>query len=218
MKNRNGIFVTATDTGVGKTYFSCKLAQALLKLDINFGVMKPLSSGDRSDAKKLLKASKLKDSLDLVNPLFFKYPLAPYASLGLEKRKLNIKKVFSSYSMLNTNNKFMIVEGIGGVNVPISRKYFVTDLIKDLRLPAVIVARVSLGTINHTLLTVKELRKKNIPVLAVVLTDSKGKSLSELTNPKILSRLLDTKVYELKRNEDISQGFAKWLLKKAMRS
>ena len=99
-----GIFVTGTDTESGKTYIACKIAEFLVKKGIKVGVMKPVASGLRDDAKKLIKAAGIKEALDTVNPVYLKHPLAPLVSARLSKRKINLKNMHRRLCMLIKNN------------------------------------------------------------------------------------------------------------------
>ncbi|MCB4792518.1 MAG: dethiobiotin synthase [Elusimicrobia bacterium] len=206
-----GIFITATDTEVGKTYISCLLAQELVKGKCKVVGMKPVSAGSRDDAKKLIKASGVKEKIETVNPLFFKYPLAPYASALIENRKIDLSLVWKNYKELSTKYEFMIVEGIGGLMVPVKKDYYVLDLIKGFKLPVLIVARPGLGTINHVLLTLEALKKAGVKVLGIVINDKKRHSLSEKTNPKTLKSLTGLPVLEVPHNKKIDLKRNKWL-------
>jgi len=186
---RRGIFITGTDTEVGKTIFSCGLAQLLKDRGIDIGVMKPFASGSRADALRLMKVQGGKQKLEEINPQFFSQPLAPYIASRLAGKKINLKKVFTGFKKITRRHQFTLVEGLGGVLVPITNKYFLLDLIKDFALPAIVVARAGLGTINHTLLTVQTLQKNGIEVLGVVLNGMKNKSLVEKTNQRAIAEL-----------------------------
>lgn len=187
----SGIFITGTDTGVGKTYVTLLLAKHLLAKGINVGVMKPISTGPRSESDALLlrKELRLKDSIDLINPVRLKYPMAPYPAAKLEKKKIDLEKIFSTYQKLTKIHDLILVEGIGGIAVPIAKDYLVLDLIQDLKLPTLIVARAGLGTINHTLLTIGALSKRKIPILGIVLNGYQGKEISEKSNAKVIENL-----------------------------
>lgn len=195
MKLEKGIFVTATDTEVGKTVVSSLLAAFLKKRNINVGVMKPIASGSQEDAKILKKASGVDDGLDIINPLFFKKPLAPISAARLEKKKINLSKIFKSYNKLRKKYDFLIVEGIGGILVPIKLNFLVADLIKKLNLPIIIVARPNLGTINHTLLTVKAAKSYRLRIKGVIINYSKkpgpdyNSRLAEKTAPKVIEKI-----------------------------
>lgn len=184
-----GIFVTGTDTGVGKTIVTAGISLALKNKGINVGVMKPISTGGIQDAKFLLNFIGLKDDIRLVNPVSFKNPLAPYVAGKIENRKINKNKIFRAFNKLKKLHEFIVVEGIGGVLVPILKDYFVADLIKDFKLPVIIVSRAGLGTINHTLLTLKILEQRKIKILGLIMNGFTGKGLSEKTNQFVVENL-----------------------------
>ncbi|MDD5594076.1 MAG: dethiobiotin synthase [Candidatus Margulisbacteria bacterium] len=194
----SGIFVTGTDTGVGKTYATIYLAEKFRRDGIDVGVMKPISTGpDKdNDAWLLKKKLKLDDPIELINPVRLKYPLAPYPAAKLEKKKIDLKKIFSAYKELEKRHQTIIVEGIGGVAVPITEKYCVADLIHDLGLPAVVVARAGLGTINHTLLTIGALIDCHVEVMGVIMNGFTGKDRSEKTNAEVIEKLSGVPVLE----------------------
>jgi len=200
MKKIKGIFITGTGTNVGKTYVVCKIAEALLKAGISVGVMKPIASGNRKDAINLTKSSKIKENISTINPVFFKQPLAPLACTNITSKKVNTANIFKSFNKLKNKYDFMLVEGVGGVMVPITKNYFVADLIKSMGLGAIVVASPKLGTINHTLLTLDKLKNKKIPVAGIVLSGWSGKTLAEKTNPKVLADITKLPVILLKMN------------------
>jgi len=203
-----GIFITGTDTGVGKTFIACGIARLLKSWGLNVGVMKPVATGDRGDAKRLIKAAGLLTSspagsgrgsmdprqghsgmtalLDLVNPQFFKAPLAPSVAAGVEGRQVRSEIIYKAYWHLSKKYDVMIVEGAGGVKVPLGEATYVVDLIEALRLPALVVSRTTLGTLNHTLLTLDALSAAKVPVIGVLFNGGKGKSPAEKTNPEAL--------------------------------
>lgn len=186
---RKGVFITGTDTGIGKTVVSCCIIKALRLRSIDCGVMKPVQcAGD--DAYKLIKCSGTGDLLSLVNPFFSKYAYAPLTAFKKEKIIFNKNRVINAYSKLSKNHQFMVVEGAGGLVVPITRRYFIADLVIDLNLPVVIVARLGLGTINHTLLAIEYARGRKIEILGIIFNSlSKYACLPEKTNPEIIEKL-----------------------------
>jgi dethiobiotin synthetase len=186
-----GVFITGTDTGVGKTFVTALIAENLIGKGIDIGVMKPISTGPKAedDALYLKKRLKLKDPLSLINPIHLKHPLSPFTAAKIENRKLKIEKVFSACRKLEKRHDLLLVEGIGGVLVPITKDYFVVDLIKDLGLAAIIVARAGLGTINHTLLTIEALKKRKVKVLGIVLNGWENRGLAERTNPSVIETI-----------------------------
>jgi dethiobiotin synthetase len=144
--------------------------------------MKPIATGDRKDARALMSASGADDPLDSVNPQFFKAPLAPTVAAALERRSISLEAVYKAFWRLSKKYEVMIVEGIGGVKVPLGESTYVADLIQSLRLPALVVSRAALGTINHTLLTLDALEAAKVPVIGVLLNGGRGKTLAEKTN------------------------------------
>ena len=193
-----GLFITGTDTGVGKTYVTCHLAEKLRGEGVDIGVMKPISTGPagEDDALNLKKKLKLSDPLELINPIHLKHPLAPYPAARLEKRKINLKKIFSAYKELAKRHQTVLVEGIGGVAVPITKDYCVIDLIKDMGLPVIVVARAGLGTINHTLLTIGALIDCRIEVAGIIMNGFTGKDKSEKTNAEVIEKLSRVPILE----------------------
>jgi dethiobiotin synthetase len=186
-----GIFITGTDTGVGKTFVTLALAKHFSDLNIDVGVMKPISCGPKkeNDAVFLKKELNLDDSIELINPVSLRLPLAPYTAAKILKKRIDISRIFRAYKKLKKDHELVLVEGIGGALVPIKRDYFVADLIKDMGIPAIIVARAGLGTINHTLLTIDALRARKIEIHGVILNGYNRKDLSEKTNAEIIARI-----------------------------
>ncbi|OGC04694.1 dethiobiotin synthase [candidate division WOR-1 bacterium RIFOXYA12_FULL_43_27] len=190
-----GIFITGTDTACGKTIVSAALVKYFTSHGIDCGYMKPISCGPNSDndAVYLKKLLNLKDPLPLLNPISLPPPLSPLAAARKANKPLKkqtiLKKILSSYSLLTTHYSLLIVEGVGGALVPITKDYMVADLIKDLKIPAIIVARAGLGTINHTLLTIEALRRRKIRILGIIMNGYSGKELSEETNAEIINEI-----------------------------
>ncbi len=194
-----GIFITGTDTGVGKTFITIGLLRALQKLGFNVCPMKPVETGCGSlkgrlvpaDALKLICAAEVDEPLNLINPYRFRQPLAPAVAAELDGVKIDKKKIISAYKQLSKKYDITIVEGAGGVMVPVYRKYFFADLIKDLNLPVIIVSRPGLGTINHTLLTIDAARNRGIDILGVIINYSTKikQDISVKTNPEVIKKL-----------------------------
>lgn len=172
---KHGIFITATDTGVGKTVVTAALAVALRKHGYAVGVMKPIETGVRSsadawsDAARLRVAARSSDALTEIRPYAFRRPLAPLDAARLEKRTVTLPTIMRAFRTLQSRHEVLLMEGVGGVYVPITSSLDVSDLIYRMKLPAIVVGRVSLGGINHALLTLRALRRQNISVLALVL-------------------------------------------------
>lgn len=198
-----GIFVTGTDTGIGKTVVAGAIAAALVRRGLKVGVMKPFACGSWDDTRFLKRMAALDDPLETITPFYFKYPLAPLASLKMERRSIRAHEVIERAAPLFKKYDFVVVEGVGGVAVPIMgslpswgqtpepktpRAYAASDIAKDLRLPALIVARLGLGTLNHTFLTREHLARKGIECRGAVLNARFGsvRGLAEKTNPGVL--------------------------------
>lgn len=196
---RKGIFITGTDTGVGKTFIGGAITFGLKRKGIDCGIMKPLQSGAirrggnliSQDARILMEAADIKDEISLVNPYRFKAPLAPSLAAKMEDKTVSPKKIIGAFDILSGRHQFMVVEGAGGLFVPISKEYLMKDLILDLDLPILIVCRLGLGTINHALLTVEVARNAGIEIAGVIFnqTEKKPITICERTNPKVISDL-----------------------------
>jgi len=193
----SSLFIAGTDTGVGKTLIAAGLVRLLVNRGIRVGVMKPVASGGvpSEDGKLLQKAAKLPNSVyPEIVPVHYRQPLAPYVAAWKEG-VVPLAKVEETYQKAKKKYDCMVVEGIGGVLVPITRDLLAIDWITQWKLPVLIVARAGLGTLNHTLLTVEVLQKRRIKVLGAVVNGYKGKELSEKTNVQALRKLLKVPVY-----------------------
>ncbi len=192
-----GLFITGTDTGVGKTVVSCLLARELRKQGIKVGVMKPYACGSLSDTQALKKAAGRKDPLSDITPVYYSKPLAPIVreltgSQGdreTGKRKNEFQEVIEKFKQWKKKSDFLIVEGAGGVMVPLYEKFTVLDMMKKFNLPVWVVARPGLGTLNHTFLTCEALKNRGLKIDRIVISGYRGKTAAEKTNPVILRKL-----------------------------
>ena len=221
----NSLFITGTDTDVGKTYIAAGLAVTLRKMGIDVGVMKPFAAGTiqntgfkSEDVEILANAAQVNDPEILLNPQFFPIASSPYTALKNLKIKPNIKLILDRFKKLSKLHSLILVEGMGGIMTPILQDYFVTNLIKDMKLPTIIVTRTKVGTINHTIMTCKMCEKYKIPVKGIVINnfDTDGYAIKELkrdlenlTNMPVLgsipfiSDVSDTSLYRVfKKNID----------------
>jgi dethiobiotin synthetase len=170
-----GCFVTGTDTGVGKTVVAAALAICLRQRGLNVGVMKPVETGVRergstlSDAEYLRAAGRVVDPVDVISPYRLAAPLAPLAAARQAGTVIEMDRILAAYERLAAGHTLMVVEGIGGVLVPIGHHFNVRDLIARLGLPTVVVGRATLGGVNHALLTVEALNQRRIAILGIVL-------------------------------------------------
>ena len=183
------LFITGTDTDVGKTYVTAGLAVTLRKMGIDVGIMKPYAAGTpqkkgfkSEDVEILSRAAQVSDPEDLMNPQFFKMAASPYTASKNLKVKVRVKSVLSSFKKLSKLHSMLLVEGMGGIMTPILKNYFVTDLIKEMRIPTVIVTRTRVGTVNHTIMTCKMCEKYKIPIKGIIINnfDSDGYTVKTL--------------------------------------
>jgi dethiobiotin synthetase len=193
---RRGVFIAGTDTGVGKSTVAAGLAAALKERGIDVGVMKPVETGCPKsipqDSLLLKKAAKVEDELDLINPYRFENPLAPLTAAQMEGKKISLKRLKNCFQELEKRHQFLIVEGIGGLLVPLTPQHFTFHFAQLFGLPIILVARANLGTINHTLLTLNWAISQELEVIGVVINNlSEKQGLAESTNPKILQELME---------------------------
>ena len=194
-----GIFITGTDTGVGKTFVAVGLINALKEKGFDVCPMKPVETGCRTkrgklipeDTMNLIKASGIKETVDVINPYRFKHPLAPSVAAELEGKLIKKEKIFSAYNYLSKKYDITIVEGAGGIMAPLYKKYLFLDFIKDLKLPVIIISRPGLGTINHTLLTISAAKGRGVNILGVVINYAGPikNDISVKTNPKTIENV-----------------------------
>jgi dethiobiotin synthetase len=172
------LFITATDTGVGKTMASGLLLGFLHHKGIAAGYQKWASTGatgNSADLTTCLNLSGLEpdpDLLELQVPYRFAFPASPHLASELEERQIEPERIVNAYREMVEKFEVLIVEGVGGLLVPLNRELLLADLVARLKLPTIVVARGGLGTINHTLLTIEALRARRIPILGVIFTDS----------------------------------------------
>ena len=195
------LFITATDTDIGKTYVCAGLAHSLKKLDIDVGIMKPFACGVKqktgfssNDLTILSKAAVVNDTEELLNPFFFPIPASPYTAAKNLGVKIDINYLMKCFRKLDKIHDVMLVEGIGGIMTPILKDYAIIDLIKDLDANTVIVTSSKIGTINHTIMTCNMCKNMKIPVKGLIINnfDSTGYPVSDLERD--LSALTDLPV------------------------
>ncbi|AVF24214.1 dethiobiotin synthase [Paenibacillus larvae] len=179
-----GLFVTGTDTDVGKTVVTMAITAMLRADGLNVGVWKPVQSGAPlgsgiTDAERLLQSTGIDEPPEMVAPFTFEAPLTPMLAAKQAGVTLTLKELVAAGVPLIKRYEALVIEGAGGVAVPITNDALVADLIAELRVPALIVARSGLGTINHTLLTVSWLRHYKIPIVGVIMNDGELTDLPE---------------------------------------
>jgi len=198
MAKASGIFITGTDTGVGKTVVAAGLALVLRERGMRVGVMKPVATGCTGEGKRLisedavylLEAAENEHTM-LTNPLRFRNALAPSVASIIEKKEIPIESILKAYRELQRHYDFIIVEGVGGLLVPLTKEYFVANLIHEFNLPMLIVSKGGLGTINHTLLTVDAATIRGFDIRGIIFNRMPrvNFSIAEVTNPKVIHDL-----------------------------
>lgn len=184
------IFLTGTDTGVGKTFTAVCLLRLLRAAGKRAVGMKPICCGDRADAEQLLAASSQGLTIDELNPVWLKTPGAPFAASQTENVEIVIEPLAEQLAKLQRRFDFVVVEGVGGWLVPLRRDIFVSDLARAMQLPVAVVAMNRLGCLNHTMLTVQSIAEHCSKCAAVVLNTPAGVSdFASATNYEILSQI-----------------------------
>jgi dethiobiotin synthetase len=183
--------VTGTDTGVGKTFVTCGLIQAARASGKRWVGMKPFCTGDLGDVDKIAAANGHRLPQHHVNPVWFRAPLAPYAAAMVENRAVDVHAVREAYLALAKEFESVVVEGAGGLLVPILEHYDFRDLAADWKLRIILVIANRLGALNHALLTVEAISTRKLPLKAVILNQTDdSESLAQQTNPAMLAHLL----------------------------
>ncbi|MCF6228306.1 MAG: dethiobiotin synthase [Planctomycetes bacterium] len=190
---RTGIFITGTDTGVGKTVVAAGLVMALKARGINAGYMKPIESGCPvldgevvpQDLRFVREVTGVRDDIDLSCPYRLKAAAAPSIASRLEDVHVSIGYIVDQYFQLSLMHEFIVVEGAGGLMVPLNNNDLMTDLILQLGLETLVVSAPGLGAINHTLLTTNMAKMLGIPLAGVVINGfgREAIGLPERTNP-----------------------------------
>jgi dethiobiotin synthetase len=206
------LFITGTDTGVGKTYTAARLLHLLRASGTSCAGMKPICCGDRRDAEFLLAAGSDGLTIDDVNPVWLKTPAAPIVGSLMEKVDIDIDRILAAFHGLQSRVECVIVEGTGGWMVPIQHNYFVSDLAAAMKLPVLAVAYNRLGCLNHAVLTVQSVVGRGLRCVGLVLNNAQEPDdIAALTNADILRKILDVPVLgEL--GESLTELPADWRL------
>ncbi len=198
------LFISGTDTDIGKTYITAGLAVSLRKMNLDVGIMKPFAAGKpqkkgykSEDVEILSNAAQVNDPEKLVNPQFFPIPASPYTAWKNLKQKPKVHTILSSFKKLNKLHELLLVEGMGGIMTPILKNYYVINLIKDMNLPTIVVTRNRVGAINHTIMTCKMCECFKIPVSGIIINNIDDgypekelkRDLQNLTGIKVLGSI-----------------------------
>jgi dethiobiotin synthetase len=186
------LFITGTDTGVGKTYIAVRLLHLLRASGVRCAGMKPICCGDRRDAEALLAAGSDGLNIDDVNPVWLKTPAAPIVGSLLEKVAIDVDRILAAFHVLQGRVEYVIVEGTGGWLVPLRSDYFVGDLAAAMKLQVLVVAQNRLGCLNHAVLTLRSVAAHRLQCAGLVLNSVAASSdIAASTNANILGRILD---------------------------
>ncbi len=199
-----GVFITGTDTEVGKTWVAAGLTAVLRRWGLKAVYFKPVQSGCPEEGGRLIptdarlarEVAELEEPLELLTPMCLKLPLAPGVAAPREGRPVDFAKIAQSLEDLAGRYDFFVIEGAGGLYVPLADlKFLVLHLVAWLKLPLMVVAKPGLGTINHTVLTVAAAQQAGLPVAGIVLNRFPANpSLAEITNPEVIAALTEVPI------------------------
>ena len=198
----NGFFITGTDTDVGKTVVTACLATlfknqgiGVMKL-IETGVDPNCSSTANSDTKFLMEVSGTTDAEEEVCPLRLKTPASPYQASQIAGTSIQPSTILKQFKLLQSRHNMMLVEGVGGLLVPITTRYNLANLAGEIGLPLIIVSRVRVGTLNHTLLTINAARQHGLKIKGIILNKQENGDLDNVEEQqgKLIEELSDTPI------------------------
>ena len=230
MKSK-GVFIIGIDTEVGKTTISAGLGTLLVRKGIHVGVMKPFASGINKyssrfkslDSKILKDASGSKDTDELINPYYSTLPTAPYLANKILRLNEHIEKqeILNKYKDIERRHEFTIVEGIGGLMVPLDGNFFVADLASLINLPTILVMSNRIGSLNHIIMTYRLSLEFNLKITGIIInnkcklietyckliTNNLPCAVEELTQSKVLATILYIKKQTPKKIADILEKY-----------
>jgi len=168
-----GVFITGTDTGIGKTWFTLALMGELKKQGQKVSGMKPIASGalltegklENEDACQIMEHCSAPTEYELINPFVFELPVSPHIAADQAGKKIKFQEITSCYKKLASQCDNIIVEGVGGWRVPISEDKSIVDLVRVLELPVILVVGLKLGCINHAILTAEAIKADGIKLV-----------------------------------------------------
>ena len=217
----NTLFVTGTDTSVGKTYVCARLLEFLKSKNIQGGYQKWIATGADAgvpeDVNLCLDAAGISsgsERIDYLAPYRFRFPASPHLAAEMEGRIVEPGVIIENYQKLADKYKWLIVEGVGGIMVPLRRDLLLVDLLAQLRPSTLVVSRSGLGTLNHTLLTLEALRKRDVPVLGIVFSDPEIQEDERLVqdNMRTIGEIGLVRVLgRLQRHHDIEMSRAEFM-------
>lgn len=173
---KQAFFITGTDTGIGKTYVACQLIKQYVSQGYRVVGMKPVAAGCElvdgqwvnEDVRLLTEASNVDAPLNLVNPYCFRAPIAPHIAAEQEQVNIQLEVIVQAYQALAELVDIVVVEGAGGLLVPLNAQHTIADLIEHLNIPVIFVVGMRLGCINHALLTLEVMQARGLTIAAWV--------------------------------------------------
>ena len=184
-------FITGTDTDVGKTYITCLLLDGLKKSGCRAVGFKPFCCGDRNDAAQLMQAGVDGFTLDDINPVWLKTPASPFAAALIENRTLDLGTIEKAFQQIKARVEIVLVEGVGGWEVPLTEAHTAADLAQRLALPVIVVVNNKLGALNHTILTVRNIQSRGLRCAGLILNHvAETRDSASISNRVILQRVL----------------------------
>jgi dethiobiotin synthetase len=200
----NGIFITGTDTDVGKTLITGLLAHALSDLGQNVVTQKWVQTGCRTfndtDISKHLSLMKrdietIKPFMQDIIPYCFKFPASPHLAARRENKRIDLKKIENTYHNLGNHFDLILAEGAGGLMVPITPKTLFIDLVKKMKLPVVLVVHNKLGAVNQALLNIEAIRRRDLKLLGLIFNNAEKQNAEILNeNVRIIASLSHEKL------------------------
>lgn len=198
LQTPSSCFITGTDTGVGKTYIACKLIRHFVALGYRVIGMKPVAAGCElengvwvnEDVKLLTQASNVQAPPELINPYCFEAPIAPHIAAEQAGVQIDLQVIQGAYQQLSQLADIVVVEGAGGLLVPLNAHETMADLAASFNIPVVLVVGMQLGCINHTLLTVEVMRQHQLPLCGWVANSIDPDMLAYQENLQTLQRRL----------------------------
>jgi dethiobiotin synthetase len=194
--------VTGTDTGVGKTFVASGIVRYARSKGIDSVGMKPICTGDNNDVRRLVEACGSCEPEHLINPVWYRTPVAPYTASIIEDRLIDLSAIREAFEKLAGRHANVLVEGAGGIAVPITVQYDFRDLARDLSLNVIIVSANRLGVLNHTRLTVEAVRAAGLTCSLIALNSVQADAdLSQTTNLSVLEHLVDVPVLPIEHDQ-----------------
>ena len=198
-KMKQNVFITGTDTGVGKTWFTVALMNQLNRVGVEVAGMKPVASGsewrngrlENEDALLIQQACSQRLDYEIINPIAYELPIAPHIAADLADRAIDLHMIVNAYKTLLDQHEIVVVEGVGGWRVPLSADLTLSHLVRELQLPVIMVIGLRLGCINHAILTAETIRNDGFELVGWVATGLETNYLNKVETLLALEQRLD---------------------------